>query len=34
MATLPDSDHPELCHRVLVGDPNVVRDIDTPADLR
>ncbi len=27
-------DHPELCYRVLVDDPRVVRDIDTPADLR
>ena len=26
-------DHPELCHRVPVDDPSVVRDIDTPADL-
>jgi molybdenum cofactor cytidylyltransferase len=27
-------DHPELCHRVSVDDPTVIRDIDTPADLR
>jgi CTP:molybdopterin cytidylyltransferase MocA len=26
-------DHPELCHRVPINDPAVVRDIDTPADL-
>jgi molybdenum cofactor cytidylyltransferase len=26
-------DHPELCCRVPINDPNVVRDIDTPADL-
>lgn len=26
-------DHPELCHRVPVNDPAVVRDIDTPSDL-
>ena len=26
-------DHPELCHRVPVDDPTVLRDIDTPADL-
>ena len=26
-------DHPELCHRVRVNDPAVVRDIDTPSDL-
>jgi molybdenum cofactor cytidylyltransferase len=26
-------DHPELCHRVPINDPSVVRDIDTPADL-
>lgn len=27
-------DHPELCHRVTVDDPTVLRDIDTPTDLR
>jgi molybdenum cofactor cytidylyltransferase len=27
------ADHPELCHRVPIDDPTVVRDIDTPADL-
>jgi molybdenum cofactor cytidylyltransferase len=27
-------EHPELCHRVEVDDPSVLRDIDTPADLR
>ena len=27
-------DHPELCYRVPVDDPTVVRDIDTPADLQ
>jgi molybdenum cofactor cytidylyltransferase len=27
-------DHPELCHRVEVDDASVLRDIDTPADLR
>jgi molybdenum cofactor cytidylyltransferase len=27
------SDHPELCHRVPINDPSVVRDIDTPTDL-
>jgi molybdenum cofactor cytidylyltransferase len=26
-------DHPDLCHRVPINDPRVVRDIDTPADL-
>jgi CTP:molybdopterin cytidylyltransferase MocA len=26
-------DHPELCYRVPVDDPTVVRDIDTPDDL-
>jgi CTP:molybdopterin cytidylyltransferase MocA len=26
-------DHPELCRRVSLDDPNVVHDIDTPADL-
>jgi molybdenum cofactor cytidylyltransferase len=26
-------DHPELCRRVPIDDPTVVRDIDTPADL-
>jgi molybdenum cofactor cytidylyltransferase len=26
-------DHPDLCHRVPIDDPKVVRDIDTPADL-
>ncbi len=26
-------DHPELCHRVPIDDPAVVRDIDTPSDL-
>jgi len=26
-------DHPQLCARVPVDDPGVVRDIDTPADL-
>jgi molybdenum cofactor cytidylyltransferase len=26
-------DHPELCVRIPVNDPAVVRDIDTPADL-
>jgi molybdenum cofactor cytidylyltransferase len=25
--------HPELCHRVPVDDPGVLRDIDTPEDL-
>lgn len=25
--------HPELCHRVPVEDPNVLRDVDTPNDL-
>jgi molybdenum cofactor cytidylyltransferase len=27
------ADHPELCHRVPIDDPKLVRDIDTPADL-
>lgn len=27
------TDHPDLCQRVLVDDPGVVRDIDVPADL-
>lgn len=27
------ADHPELCHRVPIDDPTVLRDIDTPADL-
>jgi molybdenum cofactor cytidylyltransferase len=27
------ADHPELCDRVAVDDPNVLKDIDTPADL-
>jgi molybdenum cofactor cytidylyltransferase len=27
------ADHPELCHRVPIDDPKVLRDIDTPADL-
>jgi CTP:molybdopterin cytidylyltransferase MocA len=27
-------DYPELCYRVSVDDPTVVRDIDTPADLQ
>jgi molybdenum cofactor cytidylyltransferase len=26
-------DHPDLCRRVPIDDPKVVRDIDTPADL-
>jgi molybdenum cofactor cytidylyltransferase len=26
-------DHPELCHRLEVDDPTILRDIDTPADL-
>jgi molybdenum cofactor cytidylyltransferase len=26
-------DHPELCLRVPIDDPNVLRDIDIPADL-
>ena len=26
-------DHPELCHRVPVDDPSILRDIDTPDDL-
>jgi CTP:molybdopterin cytidylyltransferase MocA len=26
-------DNPGLCHRVAVDDPDVLRDIDTPADL-
>jgi molybdenum cofactor cytidylyltransferase len=26
-------DHPQLCERIPVDDPSVVRDIDTPADL-
>jgi molybdenum cofactor cytidylyltransferase len=26
-------DHPELCVRVSIDDPTIVRDIDTPADL-
>jgi molybdenum cofactor cytidylyltransferase len=26
-------DHPELCVRVPVEDPTIIRDIDTPADL-
>ena len=26
-------DHPELCHRLPVDDPSILRDIDTPADL-
>lgn len=26
-------DHPELCYRVPVDDPSILRDIDTPADL-
>jgi CTP:molybdopterin cytidylyltransferase MocA len=26
-------DHPELCCRVLVDDPTMLRDVDTPADL-
>ena len=26
-------DHPELCHRLPVNDPSILRDIDTPADL-
>ncbi len=26
-------DHPEMCVRVPVNDPTIVRDIDTPADL-
>lgn len=27
-------EHPELCHRVPVDDAGVVRDVDTPGDLR
>jgi molybdenum cofactor cytidylyltransferase len=27
------TEHPELCHRLPVDDPMVVRDIDTPGDL-
>ena len=27
-------DHPQLCHRVPIDDPSVIRDIDTPSDLR
>jgi len=26
-------DHPELCDRLPVDDPNILRDVDTPADL-
>jgi molybdenum cofactor cytidylyltransferase len=26
-------EHPDLCHRVAIDDPAVVRDVDTPADL-
>lgn len=26
-------DHPELCRRIPVDDPSILRDIDTPADL-
>jgi molybdenum cofactor cytidylyltransferase len=26
-------DHPELCHRLEVDDPSILRDIDTPDDL-
>jgi CTP:molybdopterin cytidylyltransferase MocA len=26
-------DHPELCVRVSIDDPTIIRDIDTPADL-
>jgi molybdenum cofactor cytidylyltransferase len=26
-------DHPELCHRMPIDDPTVIRDVDTPADL-
>ena len=26
-------EHPDLCHRVMIDDSKVVRDIDTPADL-
>jgi len=26
-------DHPELCVRVSIDDPAIIRDIDTPADL-
>lgn len=26
-------DRPELCHRIAINDPGVIRDIDTPADL-
>jgi molybdenum cofactor cytidylyltransferase len=26
-------DHPELCHRLPIDDPKVVRDVDTTADL-
>lgn len=27
-------DHPDLCYRVPVNDPTVIRDVDTPADLK
>lgn len=26
-------DHPDLCRRIAVDDPSILRDIDTPADL-